>query len=103
MIDLIYMKLEFHQYDSALQKAEQSTLSWWRSLSCRNQFTNLLCKSMDWFPYDRDLCHERIEGSSREETFSKITTRNSLKKTLVTQIMSFLENTKEKPTIIFFN
>ena len=32
------------------------TLSWRRSLSCRNQ-----CKSMDWFLYDRDLRHERVK------------------------------------------
>ena len=24
----------------------------WRSLSCRNQCINLLCKSMEWFLYD---------------------------------------------------
>ena len=27
------------------------TLSWRGSLSYRNQFTDLLCKSMDWFPH----------------------------------------------------
>ena len=26
-------------------------LSWWRSLSYRNQSINLLCKSIDWFLY----------------------------------------------------
>ena len=36
------------------------TLSWWRSLSYRNQFINLLCKSMDWFLYDWVLCRERV-------------------------------------------
>ena len=35
------------------------TLSWWRSLSYSNQSTDLLCKSMDCFLYDRDLRHER--------------------------------------------
>ena len=29
-------------------------------LSYRNQFIDLLCKSMDWLLYDRDLCHERV-------------------------------------------
>ena len=29
-------------------------LSWWRSLSYRNQSFDLLYKSMDWFLYDRD-------------------------------------------------
>ena len=37
------------------------TLSWRRSLSYRNQSTDLLCKSMDWFLYDRDLRHERTK------------------------------------------
>ena len=36
------------------------TLSWWRSLSYRNKSIDLLCKSMDWFLYDRDLRHERV-------------------------------------------
>ena len=30
------------------------------SLSNRNQSTDLLCKSMDWFLYDRNLRHERV-------------------------------------------
>ena len=30
------------------------TLSWWRSLSNRKQFTDLLCKSMHWFLYDKE-------------------------------------------------
>ena len=43
------------------------TLSWRRSLSYRNQTIDLLCKSiinglqtMDWFLYERDLRHERV-------------------------------------------
>ena len=31
------------------------TLSWWRSLSYGNQSINLLCKSMEWSIFDRDL------------------------------------------------
>ena len=27
---------------------------WWRSLSYRNQSIDLLCKSLDWFLYNRD-------------------------------------------------
>ena len=34
--------------------------SWWRSLSYRNQSIDLLCKSMDWFLYDRNLRLERV-------------------------------------------
>ena len=35
------------------------TLSWQRSLSCRDQSIDFLCKWMDWFLYDRNLRHER--------------------------------------------
>ena len=38
------------------------TLSWWRSLSYRNQAIDFLCKSVDWFLYDRDLHHERVKA-----------------------------------------
>ena len=31
-------------------------------LSYRNQSINVLCKSMDWFLYDRDLRHERVNS-----------------------------------------
>ena len=36
------------------------TLSWRRFLSYRNHSIDLLCKSMDWFLYDRDFCHEGV-------------------------------------------
>ena len=36
-------------------------LSWRRPLSYRNQSIYLLRKSMDWFLYDNDLCHERVK------------------------------------------
>ena len=36
------------------------TLSWWRSLSYRNQSIDLLYKSADWFLHDRDLRHESV-------------------------------------------
>ena len=36
------------------------TLSWWWSQSCKNQSIDLLCKSMHWFLYERDLLHERV-------------------------------------------
>ena len=39
------------------------TLSWRRLLSYRNQPTDLLCKSIDWFLYDRDLRQERVKAS----------------------------------------
>ena len=37
------------------------TLSWRGSLSYRNQFIDLLRKSMDWLLYDNDLRHERVK------------------------------------------
>ena len=37
------------------------TLSWRRSLSYRNQPIDLLCKSMYWFLYDREMGHERAK------------------------------------------
>ena len=37
-------------------------LSWRRSLSYRNQSIDLLSKSIDWFLYDRDLLHERVNN-----------------------------------------
>ena len=36
--------------------------SWRRSLSCTNQSNNLLCKSMEWFLYDKDLRHESVNS-----------------------------------------
>ena len=36
------------------------TLLWQKSLPYRNQSTDFLCKSMDWFLCDRHLCHERV-------------------------------------------
>ena len=38
-------------------------LSWRRSLSYRNQSTDLQSKSMDWFLYSGNLCHERCKLS----------------------------------------
>ena len=38
------------------------TVSWRRSVSNWNQSTDLLCKSMGWFQYDRDLRHRRLKG-----------------------------------------
>ena len=38
-----------------------STLSWRRTLSYRNQSTDLFCKSMDWFLYEYGLRDERVK------------------------------------------
>ena len=37
------------------------SISWRRFLSYRNQSTDFFCESMDWFLYDRNLRHERVE------------------------------------------
>ena len=42
------------------------TLSWRKFLSYRNQFINLIYKSVDWFLYDRDLRHERVNIGSEQ-------------------------------------
>ena len=47
--------------DNKLNFKSQLTLFWRRSLSYRNQSTDLLCKSMDWFLCYRGLRHERVE------------------------------------------
>ena len=39
------------------------TLSWRRLLSYRNQPIDLLCKSIDWFLYHKDLRQERVKAS----------------------------------------
>ena len=47
------------------------TLSWWRSLSYRNQSIDFLCKSMDWFWYDRGLRHESVKPKKSLQNFRK--------------------------------
>ena len=38
------------------------TLSWRSSLSWRKQSIDLLCKSMDWLLYDREIRHEKVNA-----------------------------------------
>ena len=42
------------------------TLSWRRSLSYRNQSTDLKSKSIDWFLYDKGLRHESIKKNFKK-------------------------------------
>ena len=42
-------------------KLNTLTLSCWRPLSYRNQYNDLVRKSMDWFLYDNGLRHERVK------------------------------------------
>ena len=51
---------------------DQLTLSRQRSLSCRNQSIYLPCKSMDWFLYDRDYHHERVNRQHKLFTLPMI-------------------------------
>ena len=46
---------------SGMKWVKSLTLSWRRPLSYRNQSTDLLRKSMDWFLYDSGLRHERVK------------------------------------------
>ena len=43
------------------------TLSWRRPLPYRNQSTDLLRKSMDWFLLDNGLRHERVKKKKKEK------------------------------------
>ena len=45
------------------------TLSWRRSISYRNQYIDLLHKSMDWFLYDKGFRHERIKKAFKKIGF----------------------------------
>ena len=35
----------------------------WRSLSYKNQSIDLLCKPMEWFLYDKEIRHEKVNDS----------------------------------------
>ena len=39
------------------------TLSWRKALSYKKKSIDLLCKSVDWFLYDRELRHERVKNN----------------------------------------
>ena len=51
----------FEDYQYWIKSLVHLTLSWRRSLSYRNQSIDLLCKSIEWFLYDRDLRRERVK------------------------------------------
>ena len=72
-------------------KCDQLTLSWRRPLSCRNQSIDLLGKSMDWFLFDNDLRHERV---NQFFSFGMV----AITKTQVT-FFSNVEATREKSAI----
>ena len=45
------------------------TLSWWRSLSYRNQSIDMQSKSMDWFLYDRHQRNERVKWNRVQSVY----------------------------------
>ena len=53
------------------------TFSWRRSLSNRNQSIGFLCKSMDYFLYDRDHHHERVNGCEFRKYFAIFSLKES--------------------------
>ena len=52
------------ELESAWLLLDELTLSWRRFLSYRDQSIDLRGKSMDWFLYDKDLCHEKVNARS---------------------------------------
>ena len=54
------------------------TLSRGTSLSYRNQSNDLVYKSMDWFLYDRDLRHERVNSYFQLEPLLQVLTVSNL-------------------------
>ena len=60
-MDVNFANLCFCCYDIKAIFRNFSTHSWWKSLSYRNQTIDLLCKSVDWFLYDRNLRHDRVK------------------------------------------
>ena len=50
------------------------------SLSYRNQSIDLLCKSMEWFLYDRDICHERVNEKYNESYSASMKKKKKKKK-----------------------
>ena len=56
LTDLRKLKINYWHSHSVVDL----TLSWWRSLSCRNQSIDLLRRSMDWFLYDNGFRHEKV-------------------------------------------
>ena len=59
-----------------------------RSLSYRNQCIDLLCKWMEWFLYDRDLHHERVNFSVRWSILSELHFKKMQKKSKFALIIS---------------
>ena len=67
-------------------------LSWPKSISYRNQSLDFLCKSMDWFLYDRDLRHKKVKMEKWNKNtnvvlVSLILTLNTFSITFITNLV----------------
>ena len=51
-----------------IQGVSYLTLSYRRYLLYRTRSIDLLCKSMDWFLYVRDLPHEKLKGQKHDQS-----------------------------------
>ena len=54
------MKLEFNFNSFIMEKPETNKAIYRNKIKYRNQSTDLQSKSMDWYLYDRDHRHERV-------------------------------------------
>ena len=68
IINYFWFLIEVRKYFEKIRKKTPSkntmiqiTFSWRRPVSSRNQSIDLLCKSMNWFLYDRDPHYERVK------------------------------------------
>ena len=97
----LYFSSEF-KFEQVMEWV-QLTVSWRRPLSYRNQFIDLLRKSMDWFLYDSGLCHGRVNYRAQQNLpISVIYTRGLLGpfQTPVMEIFTKIVN-NSKPSVIF--
>ena len=70
LINYVKIRSDMIHIECSLQNL-QLTLSWPRSLSYRNKSIDLQSKSLNWFLYDRDLRHERVNAGKRLEKLQK--------------------------------
>ena len=70
LINYVKIRSDMIHIECSLQNL-QLTLSWPRSLSYRNKSIDLQSKSLNWFLYDRDLRHERVNAGKRLKNYRK--------------------------------
>ena len=81
----------------------QLTVSWRRPLSYRNQFIDVLRKSMDWFLYDSGLCHGRVNCRAQQNLPISVTYTRGLLGPFQTPVMEIFTKivNNSKPSVIF--